>query len=136
MPTAARGTCLTGALMQRWNETARRARRTARPVVLAAVLALTALIALPVAASLHDVGSPRTRGHGSGRDGRSTLAPTNVFVSIKPQARARPVPSTYIGLSFELSTLGEVALLGERGNLVTLLRSLGPGVLRFGGVTA
>ncbi|HWG08275.1 MAG TPA: hypothetical protein VN672_04620 [Solirubrobacteraceae bacterium] len=35
-----------------------------------------------------------------------------------------------------MSSLPQVARYGNRGNLATLLRSLGPGVLRFGGVSA
>ncbi|HEX4115512.1 MAG TPA: hypothetical protein VHY18_06530 [Solirubrobacteraceae bacterium] len=52
---------------------------------------------------------------------------------------ARPgkrVPGDFLGLSFEAASLAQVARYGERGNLVALLRSLGPGVLRFGGVTS
>ena len=53
--------------------------------------------------------------------------------------RAHPgaaVPQDFLGLSFELSALAQLARYGERGNLVALLRSLGPGVLRLGGVSA
>jgi len=48
----------------------------------------------------------------------------------------RPVPARFLGLSFEVAALAELARDGSQGNLVSLLRSLGPGVLRFGGVTA
>ena len=91
--------------------------RGGRVLALALALALAAIAARPVAAS------PRG-------------ARTNVSVAIGTNARAKPVPSGYMGLSFELSSLGEIGRLGERGNLVTLLRSLGSGVLRFGGVSA
>jgi hypothetical protein len=47
-----------------------------------------------------------------------------------------PVPRRFLGLSFELSSLAQIASYADRGNLATLLRSLGPGVLRFGGVSA
>ena len=53
--------------------------------------------------------------------------------------RTRPgpaVPPDFLGLSFEMSSLPQMARYADRGNLVTLLRSLGPGVLRFGGVSA
>jgi hypothetical protein len=62
--------------------------------------------------------------------------PTRVRVWIDAHKRGAPVPSSFLGLSFELSSLHEIARAGERGNLVTLLRSLGSGVLRFGGVSA
>jgi hypothetical protein len=46
------------------------------------------------------------------------------------------VRGRFLGLSFEAAALAQIAGYGQRGNLVTLLRSLGPGVLRFGGVSA
>jgi hypothetical protein len=46
------------------------------------------------------------------------------------------VPSEFIGLSFEMSSLAQIARYSDRGDFVTMLRSLGPGVLRFGGVSA
>jgi hypothetical protein len=51
----------------------------------------------------------------------------------KPGAR---VPREFLGLSFEMSSLRRIARYAERGDLVAMLRSLGPGVLRFGGVSA
>lgn len=56
-----------------------------------------------------------------------------VRVSVEP-ARAGPVVGgRFIGLSFEASALPAMARNAGRGNLVTLLRSIGPGMLRFGG---
>jgi hypothetical protein len=49
---------------------------------------------------------------------------------------ARAVGGEFLGLSFEAAELAEVAHDGSRGDLVALLRSLGPGVMRFGGTTA
>jgi hypothetical protein len=59
-----------------------------------------------------------------------------VEVSIDTSAPGAPVPSDFLGLSYEVKYLPQVASFAHRGNLVSLLRSLGPGVLRFGGVTA
>ena len=59
-----------------------------------------------------------------------------VTIGLEPAAAGRPVPHRFLGLSFEVGSLELLGQLGERGNLVTLLRSLGPGVLRLGGVTA
>ncbi|HEX4563998.1 MAG TPA: hypothetical protein VH115_06035, partial [Solirubrobacteraceae bacterium] len=87
------------------------------------VLAITLALALATVAALPVASSPQN-------------ARTYVSVAIGARAQGQPVPSAYMGLSFELSSLGEVARLSERGNLVTLLRSLGRGVLRFGGVSA
>ncbi len=57
-------------------------------------------------------------------------------VSIDRTHPGAPVPGDFLGLSFELSDLQQVAGYAGDGDLITLLRSLGPGVLRFGGVTA
>jgi hypothetical protein len=46
------------------------------------------------------------------------------------------VPTDFLGLSFEVSSLPLMASYADRGDLVGLLRSLGPGLIRFGGVTA
>jgi hypothetical protein len=60
----------------------------------------------------------------------------SVSVWISPRHPGRPVARRFLGLSFELSSLGEIASLADRGDLVRLLRSLGPGVVRFGGTSA
>jgi len=59
-----------------------------------------------------------------------------VTVGLNPVLAGRPVPARFLGLSFEVGSLGLIGEMAEHGNLVTLLRSLGPGVLRFGGITA
>jgi hypothetical protein len=59
-----------------------------------------------------------------------------VTVSVDRAHPGPPVPRDFLGLSFELSSLRQIAGYADVGDLVTLLRSLGPGVLRFGGVTA
>jgi hypothetical protein len=59
-----------------------------------------------------------------------------VSISIDREAPGRPVPERFLGLSFEAAAIKALAHDGRRGNLVALLRSLGPGMLRFGGVTA
>ena len=59
-----------------------------------------------------------------------------VTIGLNPALAGRPVPARFLGLSFEVGSLGLIGEMGEHGNLVTLLRSLGPGVLRFGGITA
>lgn len=57
-------------------------------------------------------------------------------VTIDPFAPGAPVPQRFLGMSFEAAALGQIARYSEHGDLVRLLRSLGPGVLRFGGITA
>ena len=63
-------------------------------------------------------------------------AATPVNIAIEAQAPGRPVPKRFFGLSFEAAALGQLAGDANKGDLVSLLRSLGPGVLRFGGITA
>ncbi len=62
--------------------------------------------------------------------------PEAATIALEPAAAGRPVPPGFLGLSFEVGSLGVIGEAGERGNLVTLLRSLGPGLMRFGGITA
>lgn len=62
--------------------------------------------------------------------------PLPVTVSIDRFDPGLPVPERFLGLSFEAAALGQISQYGYRGDMVQLLRSLGPGVLRFGGITA
>ena len=103
-----------------------RARRRAR-LTLAAVLAGALLASSSALAA--ETGSPT----GSVEP---VPAAAGVAVTINRTAPGRPVPARFLGLSFEVAALAELAKDGGQGNLVGLLRSLGPGVLRFGGVTA
>ncbi len=58
-------------------------------------------------------------------------------MAIDPQvALGAAVPEDFLGLSFELSSVPEIAGYSSRGDLVRLLRSLGGGVIRFGGISA
>jgi hypothetical protein len=59
-----------------------------------------------------------------------------VGVSFTLLGAGQPVPQRFLGLSFEAAALGQLGSYASRGDLVSLLRSLGPGVLRFGGITA
>ncbi len=63
-------------------------------------------------------------------------AATPVNITIESQAPGRPVPKRFLGLSFEAAALSQLAGDAHKGDLVSLLRSLGPGMLRFGGITA
>jgi hypothetical protein len=65
---------------------------------------------------------------------RPALVPLSVAVD--PTHPGPPVPREFLGLSFELASLPQIASYAASGDLVTFMRSLGPGVLRFGGVTA
>jgi hypothetical protein len=59
-----------------------------------------------------------------------------VSVSVDRSHPGAPVPLDFLGLSFELASLHQMAGYAQGGDLVTLLRSLGPGVLRFGAGSA
>ncbi len=67
---------------------------------------------------------------------RSPPSAEAVTIALEPAAAGRPVPARFLGLSFEVGSLELIGQLGEKGNLVSSLRSLGAGVLRFGGITA
>ncbi|MFZ1924726.1 MAG: glycosyl hydrolase family 79 C-terminal domain-containing protein [Solirubrobacteraceae bacterium] len=59
-----------------------------------------------------------------------------VTVAFNPLDPGRRVAQRFLGLSFEMAALSQLAQYANHGNLVELLRSLGPGMLRFGGITA
>jgi hypothetical protein len=61
-------------------------------------------------------------------------APVSVVVGVR--ASGSTIPPRAVGLSFELRELPLLARYASRGDLVALLRSLGNGVLRFGGTSA
>jgi hypothetical protein len=108
------------------------------------------LVALAFARSLLGVAQGTGRGshgarHGSYRAGRGSQGAGGgsrgagggpVGVSVDAHHPHRPIPGEFLGLSFELSSVGQIAEYSRRGDLPGLLRSLGPGVLRFGGASA
>ncbi len=73
---------------------------------------------------------------GSRPTAREPATPPTARLQIDARHPGRAVPAGYLGLSFEVSDLHQIAQYGGRGDFVALLRSLGPGVLRFGGVSA
>ncbi len=73
---------------------------------------------------------------GSAGTTRHTRAPTPVSVWVDSSHPGTPVPPEFLGLSFELSSAAQIARYANTGDLAMLLRSLGPGVLRFGGASA
>jgi hypothetical protein len=69
---------------------------------------------------------------------RAKVKPVGPLVTVTVD-RADPGPVIapgFLGLSFEATSIPQIARYSDRGDLVTMLRSLGPGVLRFGGVSA
>jgi hypothetical protein len=69
-------------------------------------------------------------------DSRARTGPIPVSVSVDAGEADAPVPRNFLGLSFEVAALPRLASYAGAGDLVTMLRSLGVGVLRFGGITA
>jgi hypothetical protein len=61
---------------------------------------------------------------------------TPATVTVDPAAPGPAVPERFLGLSFEVAALNQLVQYAHRGDLVALLKSLGPGMLRFGGITA
>jgi hypothetical protein len=116
-----RSQCSTGAA-------AGQRRLTQRCVALAGVFALL-LLALGLGC-LHPSAARATSGPAS------KPRETTVSVSVDRAHPGAVVPQGFIGLSFEMTALPQIARYSDRGDLVTLLRSLGPGLLRFGGVSA
>lgn len=66
----------------------------------------------------------------------TSLRPLPVAVTIDRVDPGPPVPGEFLGLSFEAAALDQLSQYADRGDLVRLLRSLGPGIIRFGGITA
>jgi hypothetical protein len=59
-----------------------------------------------------------------------------VTVVVATSARGASVPANFLGLSFETASLPYLAAYGHGGTLARILRQLGPGVLRIGGLSA
>jgi hypothetical protein len=109
--------------------------------VAGAILAtsLGALLATPIQAAALDASAARApvrAAPGSGHR-RAAHASPPATISVNPQdAFGAAVPADFLGLSFELSSVPELAGYSSRGDLVSLLRSLGEGVIRLGGISA
>jgi hypothetical protein len=59
-----------------------------------------------------------------------------VSVSVSLRATAGPVPADFMGLSFEAAAVPSLAGYAHGSNLVGLMRSLGGGVMRIGGLSS
>jgi hypothetical protein len=113
----------------------RRAGKRARSVALVCA-ALACLLALALGlSSMHE--AEATSKPASRPPSEATVSrETTVSVAVDRRRPGAAVPQGFIGLSFEMSALAQIARYSSRGNLVTMLRSLGAGVLRFGGASA
>jgi hypothetical protein len=106
----------------------RRAQRT----VIALVLAASGALAF-VASGVGEDADP-ARVSASVAPVQAGAVPVSVQITLRNHGRR--VPRRFLGLSFEASALPQIASYSASGNFVRLLRSLGPGLLRFGGVSA
>jgi hypothetical protein len=98
------------------------------PVALALALVLVLIAASGASAEAKAKPKPSPK--------RASSGETSVSVSVDRTHPGAAVPQGFLGLSFEMTALAQFARYSDRGNLVTMLRSLGPGLLRFGGVSA
>jgi hypothetical protein len=101
-------------------------------------LALAATLA--VALTCSGCAGQRSRPHAATHVGRTTVpaapgAPDRVSAPGSSHS-GRSIPRDFLGLSFEVGDLPRLGSYAGRGDLAALLRSLGSGVLRLGGVTA
>ena len=116
--------------------THRRRSTRAKLAVLAAAGLTLALCTPTFAASVHTTRSqPPIPASAHAAEAGAPPGPP-VTIAIDPLAPGAPVPQRFLGLSFEVAALGQLGQDAYRGDLVRLLRSLGPGILRFGGITA
>jgi hypothetical protein len=97
----------------------------------ALLAALVVVLAVALATASAVAAKPRAKAHHKPK-------PAGPLVTAAPNlARpGSPIQQGFIGLSFEASALPQIARYSDRGDFVTMLRSLGPGELRFGGVSA
>jgi hypothetical protein len=102
-----------------------------RSIAAGALLAALALVLAVAPATTAVAAKPRAKAHRKPQ-------PAGPLVTVAPDL-AHPgatIQQGFIGLSFEASALPQIARYSDRGDFVTMLRSLGPGELRFGGVSA
>ena len=118
-----------------------RLRRLGRPIPLLAAVLIT-MVAAASAGAIAGEGQDEARHLTHLAAVASPPPPTvpapsiPVSLALDPSHEGRPIPAAYLGLSFEVTDLRRIAGYGAHGDLATLLRSLGPGLLRFGGVSA
>jgi hypothetical protein len=80
--------------------------------------------------------SRATRAAAQGTTGAPGPALGPTVLTLHPRYLGPPVPADFLGLSFEAAEVPRLALFRPGGELDTILRSLGTGVMRLGGVSA
>jgi len=104
-------------------------------VALASLLAALCAAVVPLASSATPA-APGARHEATRKVAKPKSPMPSVTVSLDTAHPGSPVPEDFLGLSFEMSSLPQIARYGSRGDFIAMLRSLGTGVLRFGGVSA
>ncbi len=106
------------------------------PLTVAAAAGLALASRAPTIEAYADASPSHVLLPAAARAGDATAQPAlPVTVAIDRLDPGPPVPPRFLGLSFEAAALSRLASYAHHGNLVEMLRSLGPGMLRFGGVT-
>ena len=101
-----------------------------------AVAVCALLLGGPAAAVAPALGTPKPSVRRHRHTHRPKVVRIPLYVSLREGQPGAVVPSNFLGLSFEVGALSQLAGYADTGDLVTMLRSLGSGVVRFGGVTA
>jgi hypothetical protein len=81
-------------------------------------------------------GAPLAPGEPPGGGAAAAATRADITVTVASHPSGPPVPADFVGLSFEGRSLPTIASWASRGDLAALLRTLGPGTLRFGGISA
>ncbi len=111
-------------------------RETAASLATLAALVLAGAVALAIPAPSLAVSTSHATHSAKPKHKSKPKPPPTASVSIDPAVPIGPVvPDDFLGLSFEADNLANVAGYAGGGDLVSLLRSLGQGVLRFGGIS-
>ncbi len=105
-------------------------------VALASAILVACAPAIAGTAGASASGLPHRARAAEGQAAVAAQSALPVTVAFNPLEPGRRVAQRFLGLSFEMAALSQLAQYADHGNLVELLRSLGPGMLRFGGITA
>lgn len=122
--------------------TATPSRNRSRPITAAVVAGALALLLFAAVAATGGALAKRAgrgaRSAAGGVRGHTAAAPPAgpLTVSFTTAGAGPPVATRFLGLSFEAQSIPDLARFASEGDLPLLLRSLGPSVLRLGGVTA
>lgn len=114
-------------------------KRSLRPrLLLGFILALSACLAAPALAAIKPAPKPTKVSNPSKVSKRAKVKvrpsyPVTVKIGASPAAGAAKIPFNYVGMSLEASQLESPELEPATGNLGVLMKSLAPGVVRFGG---